>query len=291
MLAGGGARGAYEVGALAALAPALSARGETLDIIVGTSIGALNGAFLAARAGEPLQAAADAAHQMWRELGWGDALRPLVSPYELGRLLSAGAMLAGVPGADLPGLLDPSPLRGTLGRLVNFRQIARNVEDGARPRPLSSRPITPEHRALSSIMGPALGLDRCARSTTPRLRSRLNTCSRRPRSRGAFRSVEVDGRARLAGRHGDGGVRLNAPLSPALALGADRVLVIGSNPSATRARASARPDALDGVAQLLQVALADQLADNIATLASVNESLTAAGSSADGTWAAPSAST
>ena len=60
VLAGGGARGAYEVGALSALAPALSARGETLDIIVGTSIGALNGAFLAARAGEPLQAAADA---------------------------------------------------------------------------------------------------------------------------------------------------------------------------------------------------------------------------------------
>jgi len=46
VLAGGGARGAYEVGALSALAPALAARGETLDIIVGTSIGALNGAFL-----------------------------------------------------------------------------------------------------------------------------------------------------------------------------------------------------------------------------------------------------
>ena len=61
VLAGGGARGAYEVGALAALAPALAERGETPDIIVGTSIGALNGAFLAARADEPLEAAAAAA--------------------------------------------------------------------------------------------------------------------------------------------------------------------------------------------------------------------------------------
>jgi len=54
VLAGGGARGAYEVGALEALAPALANRGEVPDVIVGTSIGALNGAFFAARAHEPL---------------------------------------------------------------------------------------------------------------------------------------------------------------------------------------------------------------------------------------------
>ena len=110
VLAGGGARGAYEAGALAALAPALAKRGQTPDIIVGTSIGALNGSFLAARAHEPLEVAAAAALKMWRELGWCDALRPLVSPSELGRLLGAGAMFAKLPGADVSGLLDPSPL-------------------------------------------------------------------------------------------------------------------------------------------------------------------------------------
>jgi NTE family protein len=86
VLAGGGARGAYEVGALAALAPALATRGAAPNIIVGTSIGALNGAFFAARAHEPLEATAAAAIEMWRELRWGDALRPLVSPSELGPL-------------------------------------------------------------------------------------------------------------------------------------------------------------------------------------------------------------
>jgi len=39
-------------------------------------------------------------------------------------------MLAGLPGADLSGLLDSSPLRHTLGRLVAFEQIARNVKGG-----------------------------------------------------------------------------------------------------------------------------------------------------------------
>ena len=59
---------------------------------------------------------------MWRELRWGDAFRPLASPSELGRLLTATAMLAGLPGADLSGLLDPSPLGPTLRRLVAFKQ-------------------------------------------------------------------------------------------------------------------------------------------------------------------------
>ena len=87
---------------------------------------------------DPLEATAAAGVEMWRELRWGDALRPLVSPSELGRLLGAAATLARLPGADLHGLLDPSPLRGTLERLVDFKQIARNVDgrhaDGRRRR-------------------------------------------------------------------------------------------------------------------------------------------------------------
>ena len=39
VLAGGGARGAYEMGALSVLAPILEQRGEQVEIIVGTSIG------------------------------------------------------------------------------------------------------------------------------------------------------------------------------------------------------------------------------------------------------------
>src|SRR5471032_1832618 len=89
VLAGGGARGAYEVGALSALAPALAARGDAPDVIVGTSIGALNGAFFAARADQPFEDTAEHAVEMWRDLRWSDALRPLVSPSELGRLLGA----------------------------------------------------------------------------------------------------------------------------------------------------------------------------------------------------------
>ena len=75
VLAGGGARGAYEVGVLAALAPVLARRGQAPDIIVGTSIGALNGAFFAARADEPFDEIAAESVEMWRELRWGAALQ------------------------------------------------------------------------------------------------------------------------------------------------------------------------------------------------------------------------
>jgi NTE family protein len=95
-----------------------------------------------------------------------------------------------------------------------------------------------------------------------------------------FPAVEIRRPRVAAGWYGDGGVRLNAPLKPALALGADRVVVIGLNSSLTPAQASKRPDAIDGIAQLLQVVLADQLADDVATLAAVNEALAPARSSA-----------
>ncbi len=286
MLAGGGARGAYEAGALAALAPALAARGQAPDIVIGTSIGALNGSFFAARAHEPLEVAAAAALEMWRELRWGDALRPLVSPYELGRVLSASAMLAGLPGGDLAGLLDPAPLRGTLERLVSFERIARNVQDGALT---AAAVVATAYATTRSVVfhhgGPALGLDSMHAIdyvATPLAPEHVLASAAIP---GAFPAVEIRRPRAAAGWYGDGGVRLNAPLVPALALGAERVVVIGLNSSVTHAGASARPDAIDGVAQLLQVVLADELADSVATLAAVNERLTPAVSSADGTGA------
>jgi NTE family protein len=283
VLAGGGARGAYEAGVLSALAPALAERGEAPDIIVGTSIGALNGAFLASRADEPLDTAAVAAVEMWRELCWSDALRPLVSASELGRLLGAGAMLAGLPRGGIAGLLDPSPLRGTLERLVSFERLAHNVQDGT----LTAAAVvaTAYHTTRSVVFhhgGPALGLDPLRAidyAATPLAPEHVLASAAIP---GAFPAVEIRHPLEAEGWYGDGGVRLNAPLSPALALGAHRVVVIGLNSSVTHAGASSRPDALDGVAQLLQVVLADQLAGDVATLGAVNEGIAAA---ADGSGA------
>jgi len=283
VLAGGGARGAYEVGALATLAPALSASAQTPDILVGTSIGALNGAFFAARANEPLEAATAAGLEMWRELRWCDALRPLLSPAEVGRLLGALAMFARLPGPSLPGLLDPSPLRGTVERLVAFERIAANVKDGSLTAAAvvatayaSTHSVVFHHGGSTPPPDPIRAIDYFA---TPLMPEHVLASAAIP---GAFPAVEILRPPEAAGWYGDGGVRLNAPLKPALELGAERVVVIGLNSSMTPPQASARPDALDGVAQLLQVVLADQLADDVATLAAINETLAPAGPSTGG---------
>ncbi len=274
VLAGGGARGAYEAGALGTLAPALSAHEQAPDILVGTSIGALNGSFYAARAHQPFEAATAAALEMWRELSWSDALRPLASPSELARVLGAAAMFARLPGADPSALLDTSPLRGTLERLVSFERIENNVEDGTLT---AAAVVATSYASTNSVVfhhgGPALeadptrAIDYAATVLKP---EHVLASAAIP---GAFPAVEVHEPHAAAGWYGDGGVRLNAPLKPALSLGADRVVVIGLNSSATPAGRTRRPDMIDGVAQLLQVVLADQLAEDVATLATVNEAL------------------
>jgi len=283
VLAGGGARGAYEAGVLEVLAPELARRGQAPDILVGTSIGALNSAFLAARAHEPPAQVAQAAVEMWSELGWSDALRPLVSGPELRRLLSAGAMVAGLPGWHLPGLLDPSPLRRTLTRMVSFERLARNVMDGSLTAAAvvatsyaSTRSVVFHHGGTPPAADPPRAIEYAA---TPILPEHVLASAAIP---GAFPAVEVHRPRELAGWYSDGGVRLNAPLAPALALGAGRVIVIGLNSSVTPPGRELRPDALDGLAQLAQVALSDQLAEDVDTLATVNESLPSRAASAKG---------
>ena len=274
VLAGGGARGAYEVGVLAALAPVLARRGQTPDIIVGTSIGALNGAFFAARADEPFDEIAAESVEMWRELRWGAALQPMVSPREFGRLVGMGATLAGLPGRGLHGLLDPSPLLGTLERLVDFKRIARNVDDGT----LTAAAVVATAYATTRSMvfhhgGPELGLDPTHAIDYAATRLAPEHVLASAAIPAAFPALEIRRPRAASGWYGDGGVRLNAPLTPALALGADRVIVIGLNSSVTHARVGGRPDAIDGVAQLLQVVLAEQLSGDVTALAGVNETL------------------
>jgi NTE family protein len=244
------------------------------DIIVGTSIGALNGAFFAARADEPFEKITSEAADMWRDLRWDDALRPIVSAHELGRLLGVGAMLAGLPGGGMAGLLDPTPLLGTLERLVSFDSIARNVNNGT----LTAAAVVATAYATTRSMvfhhgGPELGLEPAHAldyAATPIGPEHVLASAAIP---AAFPAIQIRRPKQARGWYSDGGVRLNAPLTPALALGADRVIVIGLNSSVTRVRETRRPDAIDGLAQLLQVVLADQLAEDVTTLAGVNETL------------------
>src|SRR5215469_7246274 len=130
VLSGGGARGAYEFGALSALAPVLEGRGERPRIIVGTSAGALNAAYLAAGADRGLESVVDAGCRLWRELRYGDVLGPLMSARALRAVLRFGLEFAGFPVASAQSLLDNTPLADTITARISFDTLAANVRSG-----------------------------------------------------------------------------------------------------------------------------------------------------------------
>ncbi|HEX6389406.1 MAG TPA: patatin-like phospholipase family protein, partial [Solirubrobacteraceae bacterium] len=245
VLPGGGARGAYEAGALSVLLPALQARGERVSIICGTSVGAINTAFLGSVAHLPQGAQAESVMATWRDMRKGDVINPLLGPnLPLTALRFVGEILE-VPGARLASLLDPSPLEASLERWIDWVALQRNV----RTRAVEALCVV----ATALTRGGPVGFVHSARTPVPKSRAtddlryvRVNALApEHVRASAAipllFPPVEVTTPRRAADFYIDGGTRLNSPIAPALALGAERVIVIGFEPFGGRLDGAAKP--------------------------------------------------
>lgn len=282
VLAGGGARGAYELGALAVLLPVLEARGERPRVIVGTSVGALNASFLAATADRPVAEVVERGIEVWSRMRFEDVLAHLGSPGALRRLTRYVGQFLGVPGARLDALLDPAPLRDTLAGIVQFDAIERNVAAGALhsaavvgTSALTSRSVVFHRGGKPVRRDDKRGIDYVDVGAAGLTEEHVLASSAIP---GAFPAVHVATPERARGWYVDGGTRLNTPIKPALELGAERIVVIALNAIGAPPIAGdpgplageQRPDALAGAAQLLQAVLVDPLANDVATLATLN---------------------
>ena len=280
VLAGGGARGAYEIGALSALLPALSPD-EQPQIVIGTSVGAINAAYLAAHADESPTRMAEGGIELWQEIGYGNVLKPLASLSEGARVLSYVREVLGSRRAHTYSLLDPSPLTRTLRRLIAFERIHANVRDGHLR---TAAVVATSGRTNTSVVfhdgGPSPSHDPLRGISyvdTELTEDHVRASAAIPL---AFPAVPIDaGEGRRW--YFDGGTRLNAPIKPALSLGAGRAIVIALNSLTPmeESRRDPRPDAVDGATQLIQAVLVDPLVNDVHTLATVNELL------ADGTEA------
>jgi NTE family protein len=183
--------------------------------------------------------------------------------------------LAGLVRTPPSSLVDPSPLEPTLGRMIPFTQLHRNVEQGiveaagvVATSALTSRSVVFHHGGVSPARDEKRGIDYVA--------ARLDSEHVRASAAipGVFPAVHVASPEPARGWYWDGGTRLNTPIKPVLALGAERVVVIALNsmaPAPEQLADESRPDLFQGMAQFVQAVLVDPLVQDVQTLAAVNE--------------------
>jgi NTE family protein len=275
ILSGGGARAAYQVGVLSAIADLLpDASTNPFPVIVGTSAGAINAVGLACGALHFSQAIRRLT-SVWQNFrcdqvyrsDWSGVLR------QSGRFI--GNNLLGF-GAETPvALLDNSPLRELLGRELDFSGIHAAVA----------------RRKLRAVAVSAFGYDSGQSVSFYQGRATIDPW---------FRHRRVGVPTRLTLDHlmastaiplifppvkvnreyfGDGAVRQLAPISPALHLGASRVLVVGvsGNPLAgapvqpvVRSKSSRSPSLAQISGHILNSTFIDSLEGDIELLERLN---------------------
>ena len=280
-LAGAGARGAYEAGVLSVLLPVMEEFDERPTVWLGTSAGAMNAALFASLGHLPAKEAADAALSRWRQVHRSDVVSPL-----LGSGLRNGvryvAEVAGMAGR-IESMLDPAPLWRTVNSWMDWEQLHTNtaVPDG----PIDAvgvaatefgayrTSIFVEGR-LAGALPPAddkRGVDYRKASLRP---EHIMASAAIPV---AFPSVSVHSEPDDSGAwYLDGGVRLNAPLKPAIALGVDKLVVVATAPvDRTRppmnTRQGDRPDIFDAAGDWLHAGLVDRMIEDLRTLSNLNE--------------------
>ncbi len=230
VLSGGGARGAYQVGVLKALAELLPRDSAVpFQVICGTSAGAITAAVVAAHAAQ-FRAGVINLERVWRNFHVDQVFRADTQSMLRSGVHWALAVLTG--GWLLPpprSLFDNTPLRELLERHVNFARIQEAIEHGhleAFAINASAYRRAESVAFYSSAQEQAPWLESWRRGE----RAELGLDHLMASSAVPFLFPPVN----MAGEYyGDGAMRQNAPLSPAIRLGADRLLVIGVRPEAT----------------------------------------------------------
>ncbi len=223
VLSGGGARAAYQVGVLAALAERVPAL--TPPIITGVSAGAINAMYLAARAG-PFAAAVSQLADEWRRLTVDRVVR--VRPLQLGRA-AIGALLTGrrARPARQRGLLDTAPLRRFLTAAIEPRGIDTNLTSGRLRAVALTATAYGTGQTVSFVQAPpTVAMWTRARRVARHARLSIDHVMASAAIPLLFPAVRIGDEF-----FGDGSVRLTAPLAPAIHLGARAILAIGLRPA------------------------------------------------------------
>jgi len=221
VLAGGGARAAYEVGVLSAIAE--RAPGLEFPIVTGVSAGAINAVYLAAHRGT-LSVALAALRDQWSRLLVDRVYR--IQPARLGWALWRGVVGTLLGSRKAPavvrGLLDSRPLREFLGARVDFGGIDAKIAVGRLRAVALSTTSYASGETVTFVHGPPdVPTWRRALRSAVRARLTLDHVLASAALPILFPAVRVGD-----AYYGDGSVRQTAPLAPAIHLGARAILAI-----------------------------------------------------------------
>ena len=233
VLTGGGARAAYQVGVLRAVARHFP--DTKFDIITGVSAGAINALFLASRQTALPETIAELS-ALWENLRIESVFR-VDAPSLARHLITWGFRLVAGRSALKPrvkGLIDTSPLRELLDRILphDDRGVILGVKESVRRCDPDAIAIT----TLNYTTGQTVTwVDGCEVETWARPLRRAVRTEFTVDHVMASAALPLIFPAVLLGDswHGDGGIRLTAPLSPALHLGAERILAISTSHAKT----------------------------------------------------------
>jgi NTE family protein len=276
VLSGGGARAAYEAGVVSVLSPALERRGERPTIYAGTSVGAINAAYMASSRHLPAEEAVAGGIEHWCEVNKGAVIRSVLArQVPLTVLRYAGEILS-LPGVRLPSLLDPKPLEANLKHWIDWAAVHRNVREGVVDTVGIVATAASTGRTVVFVEG-AEKLKLHQSHVIDYVPAKLS--DEHVRASAAipilFPPVRVNRPREARGWYFDGGTRLNTPIKPALDLGADRLVVIGmdavTDPPHEPGRHEAEPpDFGDGALHVLQGMLVDPVAEDMRILGNIN---------------------
>jgi NTE family protein len=275
MLTGGGARAAYQVGLLRGIArhfPNLH-----FQIITGVSAGAINAVFLAAHEGTLAEKTA-ALTDLWCQLECKHIFR-----FDFRMLLPFRSALASIfprkRWSRPRGVVDTSPLRELLTRILHtppgkpIKSIANNIERGW----------------LQSFA--LMTLDYTTGQSVRWVQGHNNDCFDGPNRRAVETDITLEHvlasaalpfvfpAVRIGNQwHGDGGIRLAAPLSPAVQLGASRVIAMSTGYQRTPDEASTPtvsgyPPSAQIINQLVNAIFLDVIDEDVARMERMNELL------------------
>ena len=274
IMTGGGARAAYQVGVLRALAEFLPEDTRTpFPIICGTSAGAINAAVLAVDAGDFRRGVRRLmtvwknfrVHHVYRADPWGAFSN---SARWVGAVLTGG-MFSRRP----VSLLDNSPLAALLGAHLDFGAIQRSIEAGD----LAAFSITcsgyTSGQSVSFFQGaPGLQPWQRARRIGVHMPISLDHLMASSALPFIFPPVHINREY-----FGDGSMRQIAPVSPALHLGADRLLVIGVGrqlqPITDRVKVSTHPSLAQIAGHALNSIFLDSLEVDLERLQRINRTI------------------